>query len=122
MSKKTHKESAYQFGIWAEYCVILILWIKGFRIIARRYKTKVGEIDIVASKKNIVAFIEVKARKDTHAKEVVSKTQQARICRAAMLFIAKKKKFANLNKRFDLVIVVPWSWPRYIPNAWEYLE
>jgi putative endonuclease len=54
---------AYRHGLLAETIAALLLRLKGHRIIARRYKTPVGEIDLVALKGKRLAFVEVKQRK-----------------------------------------------------------
>jgi putative endonuclease len=57
------REKAYRSGVFAESLVALLLRLKGHRVVARRYKTPVGEIDLVALKGRRLAFIEVKRRK-----------------------------------------------------------
>ena len=61
MSEK--RVRAYRHGLFAETVAALLLRLKGHRIVARRYKTPVGEIDLVALKGKRLAFIEVKRRK-----------------------------------------------------------
>jgi len=56
------KNNHYTRGIWAEYYAAFVLIFKGYRILGLRYKTKVGEIDLVARKGNVTIFTEVKFR------------------------------------------------------------
>lgn len=112
------KTRAYRFGFWAETLVVWWLRLQGYRILARRYKTKLGEIDIIARRKANLAMIEVKARKDDST-EVLTQQQQKRINAAAALFIAKYPAFAHDTIRFDVVIVRPWKLPQRIENAWQ---
>ena len=116
---KKSKVKSYRFGVFAEQIVVLILIFSGHRIIARRMKTVFGEIDIIANRGNNLVFIEVKARADNSNVEVVSSRQTERIVNASLLFIAKRPELASLNMRFDLVLVSPWRWPKFIKNAWE---
>lgn len=112
------RQKAYRFGVVAESVTCGYLRLKGYRILARRYKTKVGEVDIVALKSKSLVFTEVKARHGSTA-EVLQPRQQRRIERAAMLFIAKHPQFATLPVRFDVVL---WRWPvglKHIPSAWR---
>ncbi len=123
MNNKTiSRKKAYRFGVFAETIIVIMLILQGYRIIARRYKTKVGEVDIIAKRSGLIAFIEVKARKNSDVYEVLTSSQMNRIERASSLFIAKNAELANLSMRFDLVIVKPWKLPHYIKNAWQCSE
>ena len=62
MSEK--RTRAYRHGLFAETVAALLLRLKGHRIVARRYKTPVGEIDLVALKGKRLAFVEVKRREE----------------------------------------------------------
>ncbi|MFT7099296.1 MAG: putative endonuclease, partial [Rickettsiales bacterium] len=90
---KSRKIKSYRFGIVAEFVAIIFLFFKGYKILKRRYKTKLGEIDIVACKNNAIIAIEVKARRKNVQNngflidEVLSVNQQKRIKRAAMSFM-----------------------------------
>ncbi|MGE4350699.1 MAG: YraN family protein [Bdellovibrionales bacterium] len=111
-------QKAYRKGKWAESLSCLILRIKGYKIIKRRYKSRQGEIDIVASKGNRLAFIEVKARPTIAAgAEAVAPQQQHRLHRAAALFHAHNRGFSHYTMSFDLMLVAPWHLPVHIKNA-----
>ncbi|MFY9402299.1 MAG: YraN family protein [Candidatus Omnitrophota bacterium] len=80
---------------------------KGYKIIARRYKVKFGEIDIVALDKDTLCFIEVKSRRSSRfglAKEAVSSLKQRRISKVALNFL-KENSLLNKRARFDVVSV-----------------
>ncbi len=68
---------AYRSGLFAETVTALILRLKGHRIVARRYKTPVGEIDLVALKGRRLAFIEVKRRKTRRGRRLDASRQAA---------------------------------------------
>lgn len=108
----------YLRGILAEIYVIGYLIIKGYRIIAWRYKTPVGEVDIIAGKQNILVFVEVKLRVNIDAAfESITPRMQYRISRAAKYFIAKNRRFSSHSFRFDAIAVSRFSL-RHLDNAW----
>jgi putative endonuclease len=109
---------AYRRGVLAETIAALLLRLKGHRIIARRYKTPVGEIDLVALKGRRLAFIEVKRRKTKEdAAWTLPAKQRRRIVRAAQYWLVGHPDFAGHDIAFDVVLAAPWAWPRYIENA-----
>src|SRR5262245_24383467 len=78
------RQMAFRTGISAESRAAAFLIAKGFRILARRYRTPVGEIDIVARRRRLLVFVEVKARdKFDDAAWSVTGRQRARIVAAA---------------------------------------
>jgi putative endonuclease len=97
-------KKTYQFGILAEKIAIIFLKFKGYKILQNRYKTKFGEIDIIASKKNLIIFIEVKARKKrVNIEELISQKQIQRMQAAANFYISGKQNLINHNFRFDFI-------------------
>ena len=78
--------AAFRTGLSAETQAAAVLIAKGYRILARRFRTPHGEIDIVARRRNLVAFVEVKARTSLDdAAYAVTPRQQARIIAAAQV-------------------------------------
>ncbi|HKQ54628.1 MAG TPA: YraN family protein [Methyloceanibacter sp.] len=118
MRKRTERVRAYRRGRLAETLVAVLLRLKGHRIVARRYATPVGEIDLVALKGRRLAFVEVKRRKtvDDAAFSVTAK-QRRRIVRAAQYWLASHPAFADHDIAFDVVLAAPWHFPRVIANA-----
>ena len=107
-------------GRTAEVIALWFLRLKGWRLLAQRYKTPVGEIDLVMRRGNVTAFIEVKARANLDgAVESVSPRQAKRISAAARHFLMEDRKAALQDCRFDIVAVSPYHWPRHIENAFE---
>lgn len=105
-------------GHRAETLCKLLLRLKGYKIIATRYKTHQGEIDIVATRGKVLAFIEVKSRPNIlAAHEAVSMQQQERLCRTGALFHAHNRGYSHYIMRFDIMLILPWRWPRHIKNA-----
>ena len=96
------------------------LRLKGYRILGRRLKTPLGEIDIVARRGGVVAIVEVKARRTGgDAAEAVSPRQQQRLVRAATAFLGRHGNLAGLAVRFDVMLVRPWRWPEHLADAWR---
>ena len=120
MIGRASKRKAYHWGQWAESLCVIFLRLKGYRIIDRDLREKVGEIDIIAKRGRALVFVEVKARR-THASaaESVSAGQRRRITRAAQSFMAKHPRMLGLDQRFDVVLVAPWRFPHHIQDAWR---
>jgi putative endonuclease len=112
------RRRARRFGRIAEACCAGLLRLKGFRIIARDFKAPVGEIDIIARKGRLLAFIEVKARHPV-AEEVLTARQRKRIIRAAEAFMMTRPDLAGLDLSFDLMLVGRWRRPRHLVGAWR---
>lgn len=111
----------YARGIWAERYAALYLFFKGFRIVATRFKTPVGEIDLIAVRKNVIVFVEVKSRGSLDlARSAITEHSQNRIARAAQYFLSKNHcpaAYKNYNLRFDVIALSKWKLV-HIPNAW----
>lgn len=109
-----------RYGRYAEALCRLALRLKGYRILATRLRTPLGEIDIVARRGDVLAVVEVKARADwALANEAVSARQRGRLARAAHVYLSANPQYAALSLRFDAMLVTPWSWPRHLRDAWR---
>jgi putative endonuclease len=114
------RRRAHRSGHWAEAIAAIRLMLSGYRILARRYRTKFGEIDLVARRGRLIVFVEVKRRNDLQTGlESVTPLAQFRIRRAAELFLRRHPQLAELSLRFDLIVITPWSWPRHVIDAWR---
>jgi putative endonuclease len=112
--------AAHTRGLRAETLAAFWLSLKAYRIIGRRVKTRAGEIDLVARKGARLVFVEVKARAGlASAAEAVTVQQQARLVRAAALFVAARPSMQDFDMRFDVVLVAPRRWPRHLADAWR---
>ena len=114
------RRQAERRGRRGETIAAVFLTLKFYRILGRRIRTRLGEIDLVArAPSGALCFVEVKARPDfALARESVAPRQQMRIARAAQSFIAARPWLADAPVRFDIVTVSPGSWPRHIRGAW----
>jgi len=118
MPHRDKKLTGYAKGLQAEKWASWYLRIKGYRILAMRYKTPVGEIDIVAKRGGVVVFVEVKQRAGLQAAaEAIHAQNQQRVRRAAELYLQKYPRYTGCNVRFDAVMLAPYQWPRHLENA-----
>jgi len=99
------RRRAWRFGRTAEMVCAGVLRLKGYRILARDVRTPVGEIDIVARRGRVLAFVEVKARRSADGYDVIGSRQKNRILRAAEAFMSRRPALANLDVRFDVMLV-----------------
>lgn len=116
----TDRRRAYRAGRRAETLAAWLLRLKGYRILARGYRTSVGEIDIVARRRGIIAIVEVKRRDRLETGlYALSTRQRRRIARAAEAFRLTRPAWQRLMIRFDIIVVVPRRPPRHIMDAWR---
>jgi putative endonuclease len=113
-------QAAFRVGISAESRAAAFLIAKGFRILARRWRSPLGEIDIVARRRKLLVFAEVKARATLdEAAEAVNERQRRRIAAAAEIWLAANPDNMIRDVRFDAILVAPGKIPRHIPAAFE---
>src|SRR6195952_5885726 len=118
---KRDRQAAHRRGHHGGGVAALWLRLKGYRILARRLKTRAGEIDLVAAAPfGPVCFIEVKARNLARtAAESVGPGQQTRIARAASLYLASRPGLARRGSRFDIVAIAPNALPVHHRDVWR---
>src|SRR6476469_4169965 len=117
---RPERQAAFHVGISAESRAAAFLIAKGFRILARRWRSPLGEIDIVARRRRLLVFAEVKARASLdEAAEAVSDRQRRRIAAAAEIWLAANPDQTIRDIRFDAILVAPGKIPRHIPAAFE---
>jgi putative endonuclease len=112
--------AAFQTGISAESKASVYLIAKGYRILARRFRTPYGEIDIVARRRGLLAFVEVKARATLDdAAYSVTPQQQQRIIAAAQAWLMAHPEHADFDMRFDAILIAPKHLPRHLMAAFD---
>jgi len=117
---RPERQVAFALGLSAESRAVAYLVAKGYRIVARRFRSPVGEIDIVARRRGTLIFVEVKARERLDdAAEAVILRQQRRIIAAAEAWLASHPDDMNCDMRFDVMLVAPKSLPRHIEAAFD---
>jgi putative endonuclease len=114
------RQVAFRLGISAESRAAAFLIAKGFRILARRWRSPVGEIDIIARRRELLIFVEVKARdRIDDAAWSVTDRQRGRIAAAAEVWLAQQGDHPFRDMRFDAVLVAPGRIPQHIPAAFD---
>lgn len=114
------RRRAERQGRAAERVAVWLLRVKGYRILAQRFRAPVGEIDIVATRGGALVCVEVKARADIEsALASVSWTARRRIERAADLFAARARAYGAAPIRYDVIAVSGWR-AAHRRNAWRF--
>ena len=112
------RKKALRRGHVSEYVAAFCLMLRGYRVVAMRYRVKSGEIDIIARKGGVVSFIEVKARATTEASVfAVDGETQSRIRNASMAWLSSQKDAGRLSYSYDIIAVRPWRWPVHLRDA-----
>jgi putative endonuclease len=120
---RPERQVAFRLGLSAETRAAAFLLAKGYRIAARRWKSPVGEIDLVVRRGRLLVFVEVKARAVLDdAAEAVTERQQHRIVAAAKAWLARHPDDHDCDIRFDAVLVAPWRLPRHLKAAFDATE
>lgn len=115
--------AAFQSGVGAEARAADYLTARGFEILAQRFKTPFGEIDLIARSGNLIAFIEVKARaRLDDAAYAVTPRQQKRIINTAQIWLADHPECAAFDLRFDALLIAPNVTPRHLVAAFDASE
>jgi putative endonuclease len=114
------RRAAFRLGLSAESRAAAWLVAKGYRVLARRWRCRGGEIDIVARRGRRVIFVEVKARQLlTQAAEAIEGRQQHRVVTAAEAWLVSHPEHASYEFRFDAILIAPWRWPLHIRDAFD---
>lgn len=112
------RRRAERRGRIAEYMAAMLLRLKGYRIVAMRYRTKVGEVDLIVRKGDLAVFVEVKARiGPSEAIDAVGFTAQRRIRAASDVWLSGRKDAGRLSQRYDVVAVIPGRLPRHFQDV-----
>ena len=85
-------------------------WLEqnGYSILARNWRNRTGEIDIIAREKDCIVFAEVKTLLHTNTEDldiIINKKKQAKICQTAKHFLANNRKYNTMYIRFDVIIL-----------------
>jgi putative endonuclease len=118
-AKTVGRRRAHRFGLQAEWVASLWLNAKGYRVLARRYIVKGGEIDLIVRRGSTIAFVEVKAREDIDAAAcAIDRVKIRRISRAARVWLTRNAWAAGLTFRGDAVFIAPRRLPRHTVCAY----
>ena len=118
------RRQAERTGMIAELAALAWLACTGHRLLARRYRAAGGEIDLVVRRDRLIMLCEVKYRRPTGHDGMLSPAQQRRICNAAREFIARHHISPDLECRFNLIRISPFTWRESLPlqhfrDAWR---
>jgi putative endonuclease len=112
--------AAYRRGLFGETLAAWLYRARFHRILARRYRTPAGEIDLIVRRGRTIVFVEVKHRPTSEeALDAIGFNSRKRIARAAELWLAAHPDAAGFDLRFDLVIVVPGRLPRLVVSVFD---
>lgn len=114
------RRRAWLRGRRGEVLAACWLCLKGYRLLARNFRSGAGEIDLIARRGATLAMVEVKTRDDlASASEALGARQRTRIVRAAEAFLQQRPHLAQLSIRFDVILVAPRRLPRHLLDAWR---
>jgi putative endonuclease len=114
------RQARHRAGVRSEWIASVVLRLRGYRILDRRWRSSAGEIDLVAVRRKRLTFVEVKHRADITDEEAhasVGPAQRRRVRRAAELWVARNRAYRDYEVGFDLVLVAPRRWPRLIRDG-----
>jgi putative endonuclease len=113
------RKSAERLGNWGESAAAWWLRLHGWHIIARRVRQHQGEIDLVARRGRTTIFVEVKTRRtEAELAQAIDEWRLRRVA-AAVRQIAHKYARPDDDIRIDVVLIMPWRWPRHLVNVWQ---
>jgi putative endonuclease len=120
LEDSARRRRAQRRGRLGEALALALLRLKGYRLLARGYRTPQGEIDLILRRRSLLVFVEVKSHATLErAAEALTPKQRRRIAAAASLFLQGHPQLASLRQRFDAVLLAPGRWPRVIEDAWR---
>ena len=118
--QRRERRSRLKRGGRGELAAALLLMAKGYRILARQYRSPHGEIDLIAVRARRIAFVEVKRRASIEDGQAALTPQQARrVANAADHWLSRHRAYQDHEIGLDAVLVVPWRVPRHLPNVLE---
>ena len=118
--KSLRRLEAESFGRRGEDIAAWYLRGKLYRIVARRYKTPVGEIDLIVRRRGVTVFVEVKTRQRREDElDALLHVNKRRLVRAAQFFLTRNPALFEQPMRFDVIFLAPLSWPRHVKNAFD---
>jgi putative endonuclease len=113
-----NRQAAEQRGRGAETLACWYLRLKGWRILARRARVHGGEVDIVARRGRMLAFVEVKARATEDAAAFALDEWRLRRVVVAAERLAPRYMRNGDDVRIDALFIIPGRWPRHMANIW----
>lgn len=120
LRRQRRGKAARRRGRWAELLAVSYLRCKGYRVIERNWRSKLGEIDIIVRRGKVLALIEVKLRADAGlAGGAVLHPQRRRLLRALGHYLKTRPELAGLDLRCDVLALGWFGWPVHLKDAWR---
>jgi putative endonuclease len=118
--KSSARLQAELFGRRGEDLAAWFLRAKLYRIVGKRVRTPLGELDLVATRFGVTVFVEVKSRRGAGGEyEALLAVNRSRILRAAQHYISRHPAIAETPMRFDVIFLAPFKWPRHVMDAFD---
>lgn len=118
--RSTKQKQAHWTGLRAEWAAGIYLKLKGYKVLANRFRSPVGEIDLIAQSGTTTVFVEVKKRQSmTEGLNSLHPRQQTRIVRAAEYWLSKNELPLNTDCRFDMIVFSTYLLLQHIENAFS---
>ena len=118
--KSDYRKFAEGAGRRGEALASLFLQAQGYRVLDRRVKTPVGEVDLIVRRRGITVFVEVKSRSFSHQEaDALFAVNRKRIVRAAQYWLIRNPRHAEEELRFDVIFLAPFAWPRHLKAAFD---
>lgn len=121
---RTHRTAAARaraerVGRRAEWIAAWWLRLHGWTIIAQRARVRGGEIDLVARRGKIIAFVEVKARRSEHEAGFALEGFRLRRVHDAARILFERFRQPGDDMRVDAILIIPGRWPAHLVNLWR---
>lgn len=114
---RKQRVARYRSGHVAEAIAAMMLLCKGYRILERRHRSALGEIDLIGVRGKRLAFVEVKFRRTFEAAEAsITTSQERRVIDAAESWVAKRQRYHDHEMGMDVIMICPWRLPRHHVN------
>lgn len=108
----------YKRGLWGELLARLFLALKGYSFLEKRFKTSLGEIDLIMRDGTCLVVVEVKVRGTlAQGLEAMTRRNQKRVQNAFLSFLTRHPQYVLNDVRFDLVVIRPWRFPVHMKNV-----
>lgn len=118
--RAAQRRAAEKRGRRAEQIAEVWLVLKGYRILARRIRLRTGEIDLIARRGSVLAFVEVKQRRSlSQTQNAVSPRAWRRIAATAEAWAGRRPRLSGLDWRYDLIAIVKWQRPYHFRDYWR---
>lgn len=114
------KKIAYEYGLESEDLAAKELVKLGMNVLAKRFHTPFGELDLVMQDKEYTVFVEVKARRDMQQKDILSRSKIIKVCKAADFYMMKFELPQDIAIRFDYIAIEGSKIVSHVKNAWDY--